>query len=61
MYLVCMLCWAVFIGDSIVMRCFHDEIKPKPVLKAVTVYVWLATLLLGLVTAVSVIMTEVLS
>lgn len=60
MYLVCILCWAIFIGDSIIMRCFHDEIKPKQVLKAITVYVWLGSLVLGLSTAISVIITEVL-
>lgn len=59
MFIFCIGCWLVMIADALCMRFFHDEIKARPWLKATVVYLWLASVLLGIVSGVSVIIQEV--
>ena len=59
MYIFCLCCWVVVIADALCIRFAHDEIKARPVLKSALVYLWLAGVFLGVVSAISVIVQEV--
>ena len=60
MYLYCLICWLVMIGDALCMRLFYNFIKARRWLKVATVYIWLASIVLGSVSFVSILITEVL-
>ena len=59
MPLFCLSCWLIMTIDSICMRVFYDEIKSKRWLKTATVYIWLASILLGVASGISIIITGV--
>lgn len=61
MAIFCVSCWVVMIIDAICMRVFYDKIKQKRWLKVATVYLWLASTLLGVVSFVSFLIMEVLT
>lgn len=55
----CLSCWLVMVVDSLCMKFFYDEIKSKRWLKSATVYLWLAAILLGTVSGISLIIQGV--
>ena len=61
MAIFCISCWVAMIIDAVCMRVFYDRIKQKRWLKVATVYLWLASALLGVISFVSFLIMEVLA
>lgn len=60
MHLYCAICWLSMILIAFSMKMFYDYIKPRRWLKDTMVYLWLASVILGTVSFVSILITEVL-
>ena len=56
----CLCCWVVMTLDALGMHYWHDEIKQKRWLVYFTTYLWLSSVLLGVVSAISIIVMGVM-
>ena len=56
----CLCCWVVMTLDALCMRFWHDEIKQKRWLVYFTTYLWLGSVFLGVVSAISIIVMGVM-